>query len=61
MPPVRQAQISQHGTHRGRNRYQPSAHTLQHRGQQLSYFISVSSNVTDNFFAPVLIGDLSPW
>ena len=26
-PPLRQAQISQLGTHRGRNRYQPSSHT----------------------------------
>ena len=28
VPPVRQAQRSQHGTHRGRNRYHPSAHTV---------------------------------
>ena len=32
----------------------------QHRDQQLPYFISVNSNVTDNYSASVLIGDLSP-
>ena len=29
VPPLRQAQISQHGTNRGRNKYRQSAHTTE--------------------------------
>ena len=45
VPPVRQAQISQHGSHRGRNRYQPNARTTKSEAPgQLRWIVRVSSS-----------------
>ena len=38
-----------------------NAKNTQHRDQQLPYFTNLSSNVTENYSASVLVGELCPW